>query len=221
MKLMDQIRAAIHDSHQRIENTAFSKALLSDYINPRDYARAMAQMWYVHRALEESLSNHEALKSFLSDEIVRTPTIIRDLDSLAFSLESFHAFPETLRIVDTIQEWGESGSYACVGVLYVLEGSRMGSMVISRFLRKALGNEPDSNKGIEYHTEGAATTPIRVRALKDRIDNSPLTEQQAAEIKLGAVSFMELLNDLYDAIPVAKNNAVQPIPNKSNMSQSA
>lgn len=221
MKLMDQIRAAINDSHQRIENTAFSKALLSDYINPRDYARGMAQMWYVHRALEDALSGNESLRSFFSEEIVRTPTIVRDLDSLAFGLESFHTFPETLRIVDTIQEWGESGSYACVGCLYVLEGSRMGSMVISRFLRKALGNEPDSNKGIEYHTEGAATTPMRVRALKDRIDNASLTEQQAAEIKLGAVEFMELLNDLYDAIPVATHNPVVRMPNTTNISQSA
>ena len=221
MKLMDQIRAAIGPAHERIEQTAYSKALMSDYINPKDYARGIAQLWYIHQAIEQSIEQDPTLSGFFSAEMVRTATIVKDLDALAFGLESFDCLPETAQIVATIKKWAESSSFSILGCVYVLEGSRMGSLVIARFLTKALGNVPGSNVGIEYHTEGAASTPIRVRAFKDKIDSAGLSSEQADAMLLGSVEFMNRLNDLYDALPVASRSSSVHLDRPIQISQSA
>lgn len=80
----------------------------------------------------------------------------------------------------------------------------MGSLVIARPLSKALGIPSGEIAGLEYHVEGAAGTPARVRALKERIDTMPFSISQTLHIVDGAVQFMSMLNELYAAIPVAQ-----------------
>ena len=204
MKLMEQIRAAISESHVAIEKTDFSKAMLSEYIHPMDYARGITQLWYVHNALESGIAKNADLESFFTPDMVRTPTIIRDLSALGYRLDSMDALLETRTIVATLQSWSKDLPLALLGCIYILEGSRMGSLVIARFLSKALGNQPGSSLGIEYHTEGASATPMRVRNLKEQIERAELSQSQADAVKLGAVEFMSLLNEMYDAIPITQ-----------------
>ncbi len=204
MKLMEQIRAAISESHVAIEKTDFSKAMLSDYIHPMDYARGISQLWYVHNALELGIGKNDVLESFFTPEMVRTPTIVRDLSALGYRLDSMDALLETQTIVATLKSWSKDMPFALLGCIYILEGSRMGSLVIAKFLSKALGNEPGSFRGIEYHNEGASATPMRVRNLKEQIERAELGQERADAVKLGAVEFMSLLNDLYSVLPITE-----------------
>ena len=204
MKLMEQISSAISESHVAIEKTDFSKAMLSDYIDPMDYARGITQLWYVHNALELGIAKNADLASFFTPDMVRTPTIVRDLAALGYRIESMDSMLETKAIVVTLQSWSNDLPFALLGCIYILEGSRMGSLVIAKFLSKALGNEPGSTRGIEYHTEGASATPMRVRNLKEQIENAELSQERADAVKLGAVEFMSLLNDLYNALPITQ-----------------
>jgi len=201
---MEQIRAAISESHAAIEKTDFSKAMLSEYIHPMDYARGISQLWYVHNALELGIGKNTDLKSFFTPEMVRTPTIVRDLTALGYRLDSMDALLETQTIVATLQSWSKDLPFALLGCIYILEGSRMGSLVIAKFLSKALGNEPGSSNGIEYHTEGASATPMRVRNLKEQIERAELSQERADAVKLGAVEFMNLLNDLYGVLLITE-----------------
>ena len=202
MKLMEQIRAAISESHVAIEKTDFSKAMLSEYIHPMDYARGITQLWYVHNALESGIAKNAVLESFFTPDMIRTPTIVRDLSALGYRVDSMDALLETRTIVATLQSWSKDLPFALLGCIYILEGSRMGSLVIARFLSKALGNQPGSSLGIEYHTEGASATPMRVRSLKEQIERAELSQSQADAVKLGAVEFMSLLNEMYNALPI-------------------
>jgi len=204
MKLMEQIRAEISESHAAIEKTDFSKAMLSDYIHPMDYARGIAQLWYVHNALELGIAKNGDLESFFTPEMVRTPTIVRDLAALGCRLDSMDTLLETQTIVATLQSWSKNLPFALLGCIYILEGSRMGSLVIAKFLSKALGNAPGSFLGIEYHIEGASATPMRVRNLKEQIERAELSQERADAVRLGAVEFMNLLNDMYNALPVTE-----------------
>jgi len=201
---MEQIRAAISKSHVAIEKTDFSKAMLSEYIHPMDYARGITQLWYVHNALESGIAKNADLESFFTPDMVRTPTIVRDLSALGYRLDSMDALLETRTIVATLQSWSKDLPFALLGCIYILEGSRMGSLVIAKFLTQALGNQPGSSLGIEYHIEGASATPMRVRNLKEQIERAELSQSQADAVKLGAVEFMSLLNEMYNAIPITQ-----------------
>lgn len=202
MKLMEQVRDAISNSHDQIELTPFSKALMSDFISARDYARGISQLWHVHNLLEKIIPDSTRIAEFFSDEMVRTMTLRRDLHALGFCVEAFEVMPETSRILRTIEQWASDAPFALLGCIYILEGSRMGSLVIAKQLAKALGLASGNVRGIEYHTEGASGTPARVRALKSKIDSAELGEVDSAAVLTGSVEFMNQLTDLYRALPV-------------------
>ncbi len=74
-------------------------------------------------------------------------------------------------IVQQMEGWAASTPIALLGSLYILEGSRMGSMMIGRVLMKNLGlapttamqNDRESRDtpvvpGVEYHLEDAVHT---------------------------------------------------------------
>ncbi|MCC6508740.1 MAG: hypothetical protein IT423_06515 [Pirellulaceae bacterium] len=62
--------------------------------------------------------------------------------------------------------------------------------------------------GVEYHLDGAALTPKRVRQLKESIDQSNLSTEQEQQLVMGATGFMELLIDLYVALSPTTGSAV-------------
>lgn len=202
MSVMNLVRSAISASHHQIEQTPFSTGMMDGRISREDYSRGLAQLWYIHKELESNVQTCPEVAEYFSDEMIRTETIARDLKTFGFELDSFAILPETVLITEKIKNWGETVPHALLGCIYILEGSRMGSLVIAKPLSRTLGLAAGEVSGIEYHLEGAAQTPARLREFKARVDNAGLGDQAEADLIEGAVLFMEMLNTLYAALPV-------------------
>lgn len=200
MSVMNTVRTAISESHQQIEMTPFSKGMLDGSISRSEYANGLVQLWYIHGELERLVEIDASVATYFTSEMIRTHAITRDLESFGFDMHSFKLMNETLVITNQFREWALQKPYALLGCIYILEGSRMGSLVIAKPLGKTLGLMPGDTAGIEYHTEGALQTPARVRAFKEKIDQSGLDSEKVESLTEGAVRFMELLNDLYAAL---------------------
>lgn len=197
---MNMVRAAISESHQQIELTPFSKGMMDGSISRSEYANGLVQLWHIHDELESLVYQAGEVTAYFTSEMVRTNTITRDLKAFGYKVFTFQPMNETLAIVNQLRCWGKEKPFALLGCVYVLEGSRMGSLVIAKPLSKTLGIAPGEAAGIEYHTEGAAQTPSRVRAFKEKIDGANLDEATVSDLTEGAVTFMELLNNLYAAL---------------------
>ena len=202
MSVMNLVRSAISASHFQIEQTDFSKGMLNGTMNPTDYSRGLVQLWDIHFALESSVAKCPEIALFFSNEMIRTETILRDLKTFGFDKSRFASMNETDAIVDQIQTWERTTPYALLGCIYILEGSRMGSLMIAKPLGASLGIPPGTTAGLEYHTEGAATTPLRLRRFKETVDGAGLDAAHETDLIQGAVKFMEMLNLLYAALPV-------------------
>lgn len=200
MSVMNMVRAAISESHQQIELTPFSKGMMDGSISRSEYANGLVQLWHIHDELESLVYQAGEVTAYFTSEMVRTNTITRDLKAFGYKVFTFQPMNETLAIVNQLRCWGKEKPFALLGCVYVLEGSRMGSLVIAKPLSKTLGIAPGEAAGIEYHTEGAAQTPSRVRAFKEKIDGANLDEATVSDLTEGAVTFMELLNNLYAAL---------------------
>ena len=200
MSLMNMVRSAISVSHQQIELTPFSQGMMNGSLRRSDYANGLVQLWHIHDELENSVLKSTPIAEYFTPEMIRTKTIAKDLKAFAFSLDSFKPMNETLAIVTRFRKWANEQPYSLLGCIYVLEGSRMGSLVIAKPLSKTLGLEPGATAGIEYHTEGAAQTPARLKAFKAKIEDANLDETASNDLIQGAVEFMELLNQLYAAL---------------------
>jgi heme oxygenase len=205
MSLMNDVRTAIAESHNQIELTAFSVAMMDGTLPVDDYARGLTQLREIHRALEMGLSQVDTARGVFTPDMIRTPAIERDLISLVGSLHAFALLPQTQHIVACLNQWLHEKPVSLLGCLYILEGSRMGSLVIAKPLAKTLGLSDGSFAGIEYHVDGAAQTPARVRRLKEQLDQLSLSEEEREDLLSGAIEFMSALNELYSAIPVDRN----------------
>ncbi len=201
MSLMNEVRQAIAVSHNAIEQTGFSIAMLDGTLPTRNYACGLVQLLHIHQALEECITNLRALSCFFTPEMVRTEALMRDLAALGYNATSFPPMEETTAIVHTLQSWAVDASFALLGSLYILEGSRMGSLVIAKPLARTLRLQPGQTAGIEYHVQDSAQSPMRVRQLKERIDSLIIDAKSQEELKFGAVRFMEMLNQLYARLP--------------------
>jgi heme oxygenase len=200
MSVMNMVRTAISESHQQIEMTPFSKGMMDGSISRSEYANGLVQLWYIHGELERLVQADHDVAEYFTSEMIRTHTISRDLKAFGFDIHSFQLMNETLGITNQFRDWSTQKPFALLGCIYILEGSRMGSLVIAKPLGKTLGLMPGDTAGIEYHTEGAAQTPLRMRTFKEKIDQAGLDSERVGNVTEGAVRFMELLNDLYAAL---------------------
>lgn len=197
MSVMNIVREAISESHYQIEQTPFSKGMMNGSITRSEYSRGLVQLWHIHDEIEQLIHRTNSISDYFTPEMVRTNSISRDLNAFGFGTNSFPPMRETLAIISQIRDWAIEKPFALLGCIYILEGSRMGSLVIAKPLSRTLGLAQGQIAGIEYHLEGAAQTPARLRAFKEKVDQSSLSVQEANDLTEGAVRFMELLNDLY------------------------
>ena len=216
---MQRVREAISLSHDAIEQTDFAKSLLDGRITRAAYGVYLNQMWHIHSALEHAITGSERVAPFLAPAMMRTATIARDAHVMGQRIDAQQRLQITRDIESQLTIWAAESPLALLGSLYILEGSRMGSLMIAKPLAKALGLSELTNDqsvertsersidGVEYHLEGAAETPRRVRQFKAEIDCAGLSASEETELTYGACAFMALLKRLYETLPV--NNVYQ------------
>lgn len=209
MKNSEMVRGAIESLHQAIERTPFAMAMFAQKFDPAIYANGLAQFWHIHDALEASIPGANSIASFFTVDMIRTPAIERDLATFGYRATDFEILDDTRAMVEALHAWSIDRPFALVGSLYILEGSRMGSLVIAKPLAKALGLAEDAISGLEYHLDGARGTPLRVRQLKQQMDLIE-DENAIAAMRDGAVVFMQDFFALYESLGAglpARNSA--------------
>ncbi len=203
MNVINRIRAAISRAHESIERTPYSIAIMSGSIGISDYAVSLAQLHEIHQALEAAAPN-SAFSDFFDNEMLRTPAIKRDLSFWGVRLADLTIMPETQTITQLIRTSVASDPVSLLGFIYVLEGSRMGSLVIVKPLSAAFQVAPHDGQGLDYHTDGARKTPGRLAAWKARVGQLGLTESDVTIMEAAAVGLMESLTSLYAKLPASE-----------------
>ncbi|MCU0714595.1 MAG: biliverdin-producing heme oxygenase [Pirellula sp.] len=210
--LTQTIRATLSELHREIETTPIAAAMVSDFLHPMDYCVLQAQLFHIHKTLEEQIEGNPSVQGFFSPEMVRTATIEKDLSVWAQSVGDFKVLSPTSRLCVRMRYWGINRPESLLGCIYVLEGSRMGSLIIGKTLGRALGLPSNTEAGLAYHLEGAEWTPRRFKGFKEAIDTASWTEDQKESIIEGAADFMSLLLALYKVIPVRSKSESLTIP---------
>lgn len=201
---MMRLRAAVRPAHDRIERLPFPAAIMAGRLTRADYAAAMTELAAVHRSLEDELSRRGELACvYEAGSMARSDVIRRDLAVLGFPIltESGAAGP----LVARFRKWSAGSAespWPLLGPLYVLEGSRMGSMVIARPLAASMGVAPKAGCGLDYHLDGAVRRPAAWAAFGESMRRAPLTPARADAIVTAAAEAMDGLCDLYASFRV-------------------
>lgn len=125
--LRTRIKEATRPIHDLIDNHPASLTVLSPSVTLADYARFLGLTFGFLRPLEDSLVAF-GLEGF----VPRSPAILEDLRRIGVTEESLASIP-TARGVEPLASEGEA-----MGLAYVIEGSRMGGMVIAKHVGRHL-----------------------------------------------------------------------------------
>jgi heme oxygenase len=201
MSFVDHLKEDIASTHTAIEKTPFAIGMVSGRIDRDTYCNGLAQLGFLHEALESLLSRNPIFQGiYVPADMDRAEIADRDLAVLGY--EGI-AIPNeaTGRMTDQLFAWSSESPWSLIGTLYVLEGSRMGSMYLARSLSKAFGVEPRPGVGLDYHVEGMATRPKVWQRFKATLAELALTEGEQNDVRRGAVESMTMLCEMYAALP--------------------
>jgi heme oxygenase len=201
MTMMNRIREAISAEHNAIERTPYSLALISSQIDKQDYLFSMAQMHSIHATLENACDMQTQVALYFTPAMRRTSTIERDLRFFGAQLSDYSTLAATESINAMLTRWSQYEPLSLIGAIYILEGSRMGSLMLAKPIAAALGVSAIDGHGIDYHVEGARETPMRLKAWKEAVSNAGFAPDVEAAIQACACEFMSLLCRLYEALP--------------------
>ena len=206
MNLPDRIRQALAPAHAEVERTPFAQGMASGRIGRAEYAAGLRQLGHLHAALEAALAasapRHPALAALYDPaRMDRSSAIVRD--RIALGADGADPAKEPVkRLTDRIAEWAALAPWALLGPLYVVEGSRMGSMFLTRSLGRALGVDPlRPDSGLDYHAEGLATRAQDWKRFRQGLADAPLTESEADDVLRAAGAAMEGLVEMYAGLP--------------------
>lgn len=202
----DRIRQAIASAHVAVEQTPFAQGMVAGRIDRATYCAGLAQVGELHRSLEAALraahGRCEAVAAVYDPErMERAGVIARDLAALGG--EPAGPCGPVRLLAERADRWATETPWALVGALYVLEGSRMGSMVLARSLTRALGVAAQQGAGLDYHVEGIATRPADWKRFRAAVAGLPLSEAQHDDIVSAATATMDTLVEVYAAVPVS------------------
>lgn len=215
--LMANLRTAISADHDAIERTPFSIAMLNGSLSRLEYATNLVQMLAIHEKLEDLCESSSTLAPFFWQPMRRTEAITKDLaalDSAAVDSAALNSsgqignlLTSTREMVEQIQQWFDDSPISLIGCIYILEGSRMGSLVLAKPLASCLGISGQPGTGIDYHIDGARDVPQRLKEWKQIVEDQNFDQADADAISNCATQFMHLLNLMYLELPAGTSSS--------------
>ncbi|SFU64590.1 heme oxygenase [Pustulibacterium marinum] len=130
MIIFDQLKDKTTALHQEAEKYNDASKVLDHSISKEDYKQLLITNYSSYKGLEEYLVKHKLL---LSEELQQFASY-KNSDRLEEDLKYFDVNVETIE--RPIFDFQNPSKSSLIGVLYVMEGSMMGGMMISKNLLK-------------------------------------------------------------------------------------
>jgi heme oxygenase (biliverdin-IX-beta and delta-forming) len=142
------LRQATRDAHRRLDSHSVLRPLISPGLSHEEYKRALLALYPAQCRLEKSIVR--GLDTLHQDYPMRyrAPSLADDLASMAQPLP---ALDETVTL-----EVCRPGQL--IGLLYVLEGARLGSRIIAHNVHRTLGRQVPSRYFTVAQDDGSWST---------------------------------------------------------------
>ncbi|MGF1583009.1 MAG: biliverdin-producing heme oxygenase [Gemmataceae bacterium] len=199
MELSKLIRKKIQSVHHAIETLPVSKAMIEGTIQREKYVSLLQQLGPVHQTIEEGTFQNEGIFPPCEFGRARSQCIEADLEYFGI-IGRDPLLPESQDFVDQVQRWSEERPWALFGALYIVEGSRMGSMILVRHLSRSFAVTASPGHGLDYHLDGIDTLHHRWGQFKATLDSWELTEDQRVDVIEGAAQTMQGLFAIYQSV---------------------
>lgn len=199
--VMERLRDETAALHKYAESTPLQQMLLRGGLTRADYVAWIAQRWCVHHALDRALQmvgSHETrVLAVVEAEQFQTHAAEFDLRWFGIDLATIRPVPGTEALQQAIFRWQQHRPLSLLGALYVLEGSKNGSIFLARLVRRAYGLDSDGTRYLDPHGEQQRAVWAAFKARMNAQSFSQPEQQQMIEaaqetFRLIAASDIEL-----------------------------
>ena len=200
--LAARLRSAIAAVHDAIERTPFAVGMVKGSLSKADYCAGLRPLAGLHDILEAALKlgqrHHPAVLAAYQPETMDRAAVARaDLAALGDATPIDHAHPVLAHLRSEATRWAHESPAGLLGALYVLEGSRMGSMILVKSLSRAWGVPAEAGHGVDYHLDPTGGRPQHWGRFRAQLAALQLAESEVQSAEAGAVLVMESLRGLY------------------------
>lgn len=186
--LLESLRENTRACHESIEKNRLLISLLEPDLSRENYVKVLQAFYGFYKPLEEMLlqnCNSTELKSAIESRL-KTRLILKDLNILGQGEVSCLPLCSQLPCADRIS--------ACLGILYVCEGSTLGGRVIAKSLHAATGITAESG-GAFFNGYGADTSSMWKDTCRILNGVSQDNQIQITESVMSAVETFDTLNN--------------------------
>lgn len=170
--LTDKLKKNTQSLHDKIEQNHFMQKLQTKSFSKQDYVILLKIFYTSHLMIEGQLYAFEELEMKTRQ---RLSLLKADLSSLGYDEASLK------KTLESDLELNLNTLSKAYGALYVLEGSRMGGMFLSKMIADALGNVP-----LSYFNGVGSNTITYVQNLKNIMNEKENTTINTNECIQGA-----------------------------------
>lgn len=173
MSLHHTLKEETRLAHDRLEAAV---DLLRSDLSLEDYGNVLKRFYGIYRPLESALE--------FPVESLKTPSLVKDLKALGLETAGLSTSPE-------IPEHTTVSQF--MGIRYVLEGSNLGGIVLSRHFHQKFGIGPET--GLSFFTGAGERTLPKWKEFLEELEKFGQSKAcQEKEVLRGALSTFELLN---------------------------
>ena len=139
---LKNLRQQTGESHLRLEENKYSKALLNPSVTCADYQDYIARLYGVTKACENDVFPliHGALTDI--NERYRSGMILEDLKKTGISEDEISTIP--------VYKFNPFDTAEALGIMYVLEGSTLGGKILYKHVHQYLGLDAETGASYFY-----------------------------------------------------------------------
>jgi heme oxygenase len=191
--LIDRIHSALAVPRAALARTPFASARNIESISRDEYTATLAQLGQIHAALEADLT--ATGMPLYQPNMARAMLIACDLAALGYD-DDIEPTEATNRLIDRFADWAATEPTKLLGALFVLEGTRTGSIAFVRALCNVLDVSLRSDVGIDYHLDGLAGRTYEWSRFKAQLAALDLNDAQQLGICEAAAETMAILAEV-------------------------
>lgn len=185
--ILDQLKKETASIHEEVEQENLAKYIMDGSIDQGTYERLLRQSFMVYKSVEDFINARynilpDALKPFSGFK--KTNTLAQDIAGF-----SSLPLPKPIHIVDT------RDIATLVGKLYVIEGSMIGGVMISKKLPQC--SKLDHIKEHYFFNNNTASSVARWKDFKAAVQNIDFSDQDIERAVASAKDTFQIFKKAY------------------------
>ena len=138
--IMDALKEETRALHNQTEGNDLQKSLFGGNAPKSQFVEYLGQMYLIHKALEDALSqlqkDHSVIATVIDDLQFQQNYLQTDLSAAAIKAEALKPLPATKKLIDHINQLKAKQPMSLLGCEYVLFGSKHGAKMLVKRLEK-------------------------------------------------------------------------------------